>query len=269
MAFDIFEYLNWRLDEIESESRQPINALYLVTSDEITDNVKTRKKQAIELIKKLVESGYKITDISEILHHANLETNRIRLKDIKDYYKVGEIIPGERWKVIEDWPMYEVSDYGRVRKTGDETCKSAKIGSITSQGYLMVTLSDYERTKKSQTHRLVAAAFIPNPENKPFVNHIDEVRHHNHYTNLEWVNQSENIIKGNVTTKLKVQSGKPVRCIELDRIFTSLSDAARFLIADENSGINTLNSGMRTIKDNITGKRKNGGGYNWEYVDEE
>ena len=62
-----------------------------------------------------------------------------------------------------------------------------------SSGYLTATLHKNGTSKVLTRHRLVAKAFIPNPENKPCVNHKDFDRHNNNSKNLEWVTYSENI----------------------------------------------------------------------------
>jgi hypothetical protein len=92
----------------------------------------------------------------------------------------------ETWKKIEGFESYEVSDLGRVRRRG----KVLK-GNADKDGYLRVGLCKDGTLKQMSIHRLVGCAFIPNPEGKPTINHIDEDKANNHLTNLEWATHSE------------------------------------------------------------------------------
>lgn len=84
---------------------------------------------------------------------------------------------------------YLVTEDGKVlsKKTG--RCLK---GEVSNRGYLRVTLSLNGAYKKFSVHRLVAEAYLPNPENKPQVNHKDSDRLNNHVDNLEWCTSSEN-----------------------------------------------------------------------------
>ena len=93
-------------------------------------------------------------------------------------------------------PSYLVSEEGRifrVRKT--KTVELMGSISHTGRGYKILSVWDAElkKGKSIPFHRIVAKAFIPNPENKPEVNHIDGNTMNNKVTNLEWVTRSENI----------------------------------------------------------------------------
>ena len=93
----------------------------------------------------------------------------------------------ETWKKIEGFESYEVSDWGRVRR-GERVLK-ARDGA--TGGYLCVNLSKGGITCNKRIHRLVGIAFIPNPDNKPTINHIDRDKTNNRLENLEWATHSE------------------------------------------------------------------------------
>lgn len=89
------------------------------------------------------------------------------------------------WKPIPGYPRYEVSDTGKVFDTHTQELVKPKPNNC---GYLRVRVNN----TRVYVHRLVALAFIPNPLNKPCVNHIDGIKTNNHASNLEWVTYSEN-----------------------------------------------------------------------------
>ena len=107
----------------------------------------------------------------------------------------------EIWKVIEDYPMYEVSNLGEVRKIS-----SGKLlpQFLDSKGYPSVNLNNGNKTTLKVVHRFVAQAYIPNPKLKPCVDHIDTDKTNNvvlfnndgtidkKRTNLRWVTHKEN-----------------------------------------------------------------------------
>lgn len=101
----------------------------------------------------------------------------------------------ERWAVIPEFPDYEVSDHGRVRRiTNYGRGKAGRIRRTRKvEGYPGLNLTHRDgRRKGVRVHRLVAEAFIPNPEGLREVNHKDGTRSNNHYSNLEWVSSSGN-----------------------------------------------------------------------------
>jgi hypothetical protein len=101
-------------------------------------------------------------------------------------------------KIIKGFEDYMISDCGKVfsnKATHRRSVMHEMKLTVNSCGYLIVGLTD--RNKKRYTklvHRLVAEAFISNPENKPQVNHIDGDKTNNHVSNLEWNTAQENIV---------------------------------------------------------------------------
>jgi hypothetical protein len=94
------------------------------------------------------------------------------------------------WKTIENYPNYEISDCGMVLSHYSGNILKSQKHYI--DGYLQVVLSKNGKLKNFTVHRLVAQAFIPNPENKREVDHIDRDPSNNHISNLRWVTSSEN-----------------------------------------------------------------------------
>lgn len=89
----------------------------------------------------------------------------------------------ETWKIIENFTNYEISNLGRVRNT-----KTGKIRKLVKDkdGYFVVGIRLNGKIKMLKLHRLVAQAFIPNPNNYLIVNHKDENKSNNNVENLEW-----------------------------------------------------------------------------------
>lgn len=113
-------------------------------------------------------------------------------------------MPQELWKAIEGYEgLYEISDLGRTRslgrirksKNGSFNCLPIKIlkSAITDKGYMNVVLVDSTGTKEHRlVHRLVAFAFIPNPDNRKTVNHGFGNKLDNRASQLEWMTPGEN-----------------------------------------------------------------------------
>lgn len=96
------------------------------------------------------------------------------------------MLNNEEWRTIQEFPKYEVSNLGKVRNKD-----TLHILHFFTQncGYDVISFSKVKRT----IHRLVAIAFLPNPNNLKYVNHIDGNKHNNTVSNLEWCTCSENI----------------------------------------------------------------------------
>jgi len=110
----------------------------------------------------------------------------------------------EKLKVLELFSGYKIREDGLIlNRFGREISHQ-----MSNNGYVRVELWTDGKGKKHLLHRLLAQAFIPNPDNKPQVNHIDGVKDNNDLRNLEWVTQSENQLHA-YATGLQVGYRKP------------------------------------------------------------
>lgn len=112
----------------------------------------------------------------------------------------------EEWKEIAGFEdRYAVSNYGRIKRLARNICRLSGAycndepeiimkQSTHYKGYKFLFLNKDGRRHKRYVHRLVAQAFIPNPENLRIVNHGDLDKAHNHISNLSWVTDSENTL---------------------------------------------------------------------------
>lgn len=169
-------------------------------------------------------------------------------------------------KGYEKYSQYEISSYGRIRSL-DVTYPNGKrkIGKIkkirlNEKGYCVTTLSLNNKSKTVRIHRLVALAFIPNPENKPEVNHKDGNKENNHVDNLEWVTRKENM-KHAYENRLFVHGEnmhnsklKPDDVMEIKKEYKRLGDNFDYKYFS-----NKYNVGLATIYD-ITSERT------WKHV---
>ena len=108
------------------------------------------------------------------------------------------------WKNIKNWEgLYEISDKGEVR---NYKTKKLIVGDKNNCGYYRVKLYNNNQKKTLYRHRLVAEAFIPNPNNLPEVNHIDGDKSNNYKNNLEWSSRTHNEREAH---RLKIKTYKP------------------------------------------------------------
>ena len=121
-------------------------------------------------------------------------------------------------------------------------------------GYLLVRLSKDGKQKNFRIHRLVAEAYIDNPENKPQINHIDKEKNHNYINNLEWVTSKENILYS--VKDRGEHSVKPVVCVETGEVYCSQVAAAAAI------GVH-----RQCIGNCVRGKQKTTGGYHWRFAE--
>lgn len=117
----------------------------------------------------------------------------------------------EIWKDIKDFPDYKVSNLGNVKSLKRKKERILKQG-INNRGYAYVNLCNNGDVKNIKVHRLVAFAFVlnPNPEEFNEINHKDEVKLNNCATNIEWCNRKYNVNYGTRTERfVEHTKGKP------------------------------------------------------------
>lgn len=164
--------------------------------------------------------------------------------------------------------LYEIDSTGELRNV-----KSKKVvkGYVEKNGYVRVRIENkcLGGVVRTTIHRLVAEAFIPNPENKPEVNHIDSNRSNNDVSNLEWVTRSENMRhsynKGINTKPLKdYRESEKVAVTNGREVFDSISAAAQWLV--DNAKTKSKRSAISAISVILKGKRHTYCGYSWKRI---
>ena len=178
----------------------------------------------------------------------------------------------EIWKDIRGYEgLYQISNLGRIKSLpkwrvkygyGEIILKQ----SIGKKGYKVISLNKNKKRKQYKVHRLIAEAFIPNPENKPQINHIDGNKLNNDINNLEWCTQNENIQHAYNTGLYKNYSPPPVR---QKRKIIQYSLDGQFIkywigIADT---AKKLNCDYSNIVNCCRGKQKSAFGFIWKYAD--
>ena len=174
----------------------------------------------------------------------------------------------EIWKDIEGYEgLYQVSSMGRVVSLHPHSSKSIrkKVISYTNvHGYQRVDLHKKgERRGRFLVHRLVALAFIPNPENKPEINHKDGNKGNNSFLNLEWCTRKENMVHAT-----KYGANSTTKAVEKNKIPVSQYDTLGNFIMTYSSCKDAQNmTGATNISSCLSGKRKTSGGYIWRHAE--
>lgn len=168
----------------------------------------------------------------------------------------------EKWKNVPGYPMYEVSNLGRVRK-GDKLLGTKD----KRDGYIKVTLSDGKRKLNSSVHRVVAMTWISNPLGKPCINHRNCIRDDNRVENLEWCTYKENNNYGDIQKRHSASimghpklgaAGRPMKAVlQLkDNYYIGYFESSQE--AERKTGVN-----YRHISECCQFRRKSAGGFQW------
>lgn len=186
------------------------------------------------------------------------------------------------WKDILGYEdIYQISNLGNVKrinyfdKQNQDKYKNQekKLVFLNINGYRRVVLSKNGVNKKFMVHRLVAKAFIPNPENKPFINHKNGIKTDNRVENLEWCIPKENTQHARATGLFTEEmitrkrgkdnwASKKVNQFDLNNNFIKQWDCVRDVLRE-------LGIDNTSIYKCCAGKKKTAGGYRWKYVEEE
>lgn len=173
----------------------------------------------------------------------------------------------EIWKDVDGYDgKYLISNYGRLKSFAqDKTNGKIKLGNLTHKGYLAVLLYDADGNKRwYPVHRLVANAFIDNPDDLPQVNHKDEIKTNNHVDNLEWCTNEYNVNYGTKNERTALANrccpttSKKVYSVDEDgniEYFNSIGEAER------QTGCSHSNI-VRALK----GRRNHCGNRQWFYL---
>lgn len=170
--------------------------------------------------------------------------------------------------------LYQVSNYGYIKalerividKNGKQQTRHECIlkGWIDAGGYLMVGFNKENKRKAVKVHRLVAEYFIPNPENKREVNHIDRNKLNNHISNLEWCTPKENMKHLEDNFMFDFGRKRVAMCDDNFNIiseFNSISDAGKFLNLSIKNNKPQISSIVRALKKGFRAY-----GYRWKYL---
>ena len=172
----------------------------------------------------------------------------------------------EEWRDVVGYEgLYQVSDQGRVKSLARKDCLGRTVKErilkpgVVSSGYLMISLCTGGKQKMFSVHRLVCQAFHENPDNKPQVNHINEIKTDNRACNLEWCTCTQNINHGSRNERAGKAKSKPVgqytRDGDLVKVWPSTNEAER------QAGFNHGN-----ISEVANGNRKTAHGFIWRYI---
>ena len=131
----------------------------------------------------------------------------------------------EEWRDIIGYEgLYQVSNLGRIKSIYRNHIMKAR---LDKYGYYQIGLTKNKKQRFFKVHRLVAQAFIDNPQNYPQINHKDEVKTNNNVNNLEWCTNLYNMNYGTRRERASEKCKKKVMCITTGEIFSSINEASK------------------------------------------
>lgn len=179
----------------------------------------------------------------------------------------------ENWKDIKGYEgLYQVSDMGRIRSIKRKAPKIL-VQSTSQDGYFKVSLYDLDRKQKVYfVHRLIAEAFIENPDNKPTVDHINMDKKDNRICNLRWAtNAEQNEYKGGKEFPRSDNVRKKVKNMETGEIFNTSVEAAHWVVDNDLTNSTTIGYIANRIRLAAQGDvygRKTAFGHNWRFIED-
>lgn len=152
----------------------------------------------------------------------------------------------ELWFPVKGYEgLYEINEASEIRSLNKKNYVKIMPQRIDRAGYWSVRLSKKNKDATVYVHRLLGFAFIDNPLNKPFINHIDGNKLNNNINNLEWVTHSENMLHAYNTGLLKIKA-KSVYDTCTGKIYSSIKEAAKALNINYGTCRNYLNGNIKT-----------------------
>lgn len=183
------------------------------------------------------------------------------------------------WKSVENYEaLYEVSDSGEIRSVDHYANTGIRhvnqriikgrilVPHLKRTGYFTVDLCKSGKVKTTLVHRLVATAFVPNPNNLRFVNHLDSDRTNNRASNLEWVTSSENRNHGIKSGNVVFRQTRAVECIDTQQVFDQAKIAAQWVQDNYPERINgSIKVAAQNIRSSCNGRTPKAYGFTWKY----
>lgn len=184
------------------------------------------------------------------------------------FWKNSEV---EVWRDIIGFDGYQVSNLGNVRSlnyNGTKAIKKLKSTlSGSRKGYKSVSMQVGDKVTRRNIHRLVAQAFIPNPNNLPEINHIDEDGTNNRVSNLEWCDRVYNLNYGNRTKKFSESKSIPILQLNLDGTLVKEWDSQTKAVKELHLDLGSLSHCLHgyRIKKGSKFPVYSYAGYKWKY----